>query len=113
MPPARPLPRHRELGLHRHVNLRGGSTRAHLVHVHAVRGVEHEAPRDGDDGHGRLRLKAIGQRDMNARRRLAVPAGLANLSDARLDGKKKIGPRSVPRGPNELERRGFFEAQSK
>ena len=38
----------------------------------------------------------------------------ARKDDAERTGRRKIGPRSVPRGPiDELERRGFFEAQSK
>jgi len=49
---------------------------------------------------------------MNARFRAAVP-GDRKSDGAIPSGKEKIGPRMVLRGPNELERRGFFEAQSK
>jgi hypothetical protein len=81
--------------------------------VHAVRRIEMEAAGHGDDGHWRSGVGASVRRDTNAARRAGVPDGLAKMTPSGR-GRKKIGPRTVPRGPiDELERRGFFEAQSK
>jgi hypothetical protein len=78
-----------------------------------MRRVEVEAAGHGDDGHERGEVSASIRRDINAARRTVVPDGLARMTPND-PARRKIGPRSVPRGPiDELERRGFFEAQSK
>src|SRR5436190_846909 len=66
--------------------------------VHSVRRVEVQTASHGDDGHWRGGVGASVRRDTNAARRAAVPAAFARMTPNEC-GRRKIGPRSVPRGP--------------
>src|SRR5215218_4773892 len=81
--------------------------------VHAVRRVELQAAGHDDDGHLRDGVKAWVRRDTNAKGASAVPAGLAKMAPSGRWAKENRAPRCAAGPEVELERRGFFEAQSK